>query len=357
MLTTDLERGGLPLRVAKLAPRLRDFGVEPVVGCLAPPGPLSAELERQGVRTFSCAAAGPFDATCLIRLARHVRGIDPDLVHASLFHANLAARLICRLDCPRPIITSTVTIEIERLWHRWLESATAGLTDVHVANSRAVADHLMIDLGFPADRVVVMPNAIDLAEIDATPPIDRRAAGLQDGAQIILWAGRMDPVKDLPIFVSVIERLRDRANLIAVLLGDGPDRHRIEACVARAGVGGLIRFKGWSHEVVAWLKAADLLLFPSRTEGCPNVVLEAMASGCPVVAGDVPGCRELIDSGIDGLLCPVGDVEAFAAAVEHLLCDIPKAKRIVGAARTKALARNDLNQAAERWARLYQSLV
>ncbi|HKQ48827.1 MAG TPA: glycosyltransferase [Phycisphaerae bacterium] len=357
ILSTDLQRGGLPLRLAKLALHIRRAGVEPIIGCLAPPGPLSHELARQGVTTFSCNAAGPFDARCLLRLAEHVRAFDPDVIHASLFHANLAARLVGRLDRARPIITSTVTIEIERPLHRFFESITAGFSDVHVANSEAVAAHLRDDLGVAGDRVVVIPNAIDFKEMDAAPAASRAALGLDESRPLILWAGRMDPVKNLPTFVEVIARLRRRTDVQALLLGDGPVRPAMEREVVAKGLTGAVRFAGWSPDVARWLKCADVLLFPSFTEGCPNVVLEAIACRCPIVASDIPSCRELVRNGIDGLLRPPTDAGALTDALTCVLCDRAKARARADAALLRIRAQHELSTVVGQWLRLYGDSV
>ncbi len=356
ILSTDLERGGLPLRLTRLAPRLPEHDVEPIVGCLARPGPLQPVLEKAGVATFACGARSALDMTALARLAAFIRTYDPDVVHSSLFHANIAARLVGRLDRPRPVVTSTVTIEIERGWHRWLESLTGGLSDLHIANSNAVAEHARVDLGFPPDRVVVLPNGVDLPVIAEVSPIDRRARGLRDDLPLIAWAGRMDPVKDLPTWVAVVEDVQRRLPVQAVLLGDGPARAAIERRVELSGLARVMVVAPWSEQVPAWLKAADVLLFPSRTEGSPNVVIEAMLCGCPVVASDVPALRDLIEPGRRGLLCPPGDVRAFSAAVRRILADPALADRLSAAALEAASTGHDLRRSVASLARVYHAL-
>lgn len=357
MLTTDLERGGLPLRLVRLAPRLREVNVEPIVGCLAPAGPLSGELESAGIETFSCDARGSYDLACLSRLMHHVRRIDPDLIHASLFHANMAARLVGRLDRPRPILTSTVTIEVERGWHRWLEALTWGGSDLHVANSKAVAVHLCEELGLPHRRVIVVPNGVDISRLDAAPTAGRQALGLDDDVPLILWAGRMDPVKDLETFVEVVDRLNRRIAVRALLLGDGPERGRVQALIRRKGLDSVIHLALWSEEVASWMKASDVLLFPSRTEGAPNVILEAMVCGCPVVASDLPATRELIDSGVHGVLCPKGDVDGFAARLTEVVLDGELRARLAAAARRRVVGRHDLRHVVPLWRRTYDSVM
>jgi glycosyltransferase involved in cell wall biosynthesis len=357
MLATDLERGGLPMRLSRLAIALRATGVEPIVGCLAPPGPVSIELDTAEIETFSCDARGRYDASCISRLARHVRRLNPDILQSFLCHANVAARLAGRLDRWRPVITGTVTIEIERHSHRFLESLTCGLSDLHVANSHAVADHLTTELSFPPERVVVIPNGLSLEDVDRTPAVERAAYGVATDIPLIVWAGRMYPVKNLETFVVVIAWVRRRMPVQAVLLGDGPERPRLAALIEERGLDSVIRLALWSDRVVGWLKAADLLFFPSLTEGSPNVVLEAMACGCPVVAGDVPACRELIDHGVHGWLNEPRDVEGLACRVAWVLDDTRMRRECAMAARARVQARYTMQRVVGMWGKLFQMVL
>lgn len=354
-LATDLQRGGLPLRLCRLVRRLRDGGgVVPVVGCLATRGPLNDELEADGNETFHCDGRGGWDVACLARFAQIVRRIDPDLVHASLFHANLAARLCGRIDRSRPIVTSTVTIEVERPWHRRLEALTCGLSSLHVANSPPVAQHLIDDLGFPPQLVRVIPNGIDIEAIDSAPRIDRRAFDISDDVPLVAWAGRMDPVKNLDTLVEAVALARRRRDVHAVLIGDGPERDRIETKVEQLGLASFVHFVGWSSNVAGWLKASDLLVFPSRTEGCPNVVLEAMAAGCPVVASRIAAHEAISRSAGPIQLCRWDDAAEFASVIAG---SIPIADRS-GIARTRERVGRcySLEAAANAWLSCYRKI-
>lgn len=341
LLVTDLDRGGAPLRIARMARWLRSEGFEPVVGCLAGRGPLMAELERDGIATFTCDARHRLDVMALGRLAAAIRSHDPDVLHATLFHANIAARLVGRWDRPRPVITGSATIEVERPAHRLGEMLTAGWSDWHTVNSAGVADQVCNEFGWPRERVVVVPNPVDLPEIGSIGPIDRLAAGIPSDRPLLLWAGRMDPVKRLDFLLDVLDRVRLRRAFTLALCGDGPLRSRIEARIAELAWSRDVRLLGWRTEVVAWMKAADLLLLPSRSEGSPNVVLEAMAAGCCVLASDIAPCRELIAPGVTGVLAPCGDAPAWAAAVEGLLADGDRRARLAGAARNWVAAHHD----------------
>ncbi|MCB9855073.1 MAG: glycosyltransferase [Phycisphaerales bacterium] len=355
-LATDLQRGGLPLRLCNLVRRLASEGIEPIVGCLAGRGPLNDALEADGIETFHCDARGGWDPTCLLRFAQVVLRINPDLIHASLFHANLAARLCGRIDRSRPVITSTVTIEVERAWHRRIEALTCGLSSMHVANSPAVATHLIDELGFPPGLVREIPNGIDIEAIDAAPPISRASYRIRNDAPMIVWAGRMDPVKNLDTLVEAIRLLRSTRDVQAVFVGDGPDRGRIQTLVETLGLAPNVHFVGWSDNVAGWLKSADVLVFPSRTEGCPNVVLEAMAARCPIVASRIAAHEAILAKHDMALRCRWNSADEFASGVRSVLdeCDL---SRRVETARVSVEAGYSLANAASRWLRCYCNLL
>ena len=158
LLVTDLERGGTPLRLARLASGLRERGLEVHVGCLARPGPVSRDLDAAGIPNFACNACRVRDVGALWRLVGHVRRIRPDVIHSTLTHANVAARIVGLL-CGVPVVTSTATIEVERKWHAWAERLSAGFG--HIVNSEAVADHVRRVFAIRAGRFVIPPS-IDL---------------------------------------------------------------------------------------------------------------------------------------------------------------------------------------------------
>jgi glycosyltransferase involved in cell wall biosynthesis len=357
MLSTDLQRGGYPLRLVRLARRLRQHGIDPIVGCLAPRGALHDDPETDGLTTFACGARGAWDAGCLWRLASIIRQFDPDVIHSGLFHANAAARLVGRLDRSRAIITSTATIEIERRWHLWLEALQADRSDLHIANSPSVARHVQAQFGLDPARVVVIPNGVDLRAVDAAASADPAELGLPREVPVIVWAGRMDPIKDLTTFVDVIAAVRRRVNVRAVLLGDGPQAPHIKRLIAQRGLNDAVRLAGWRRDVIGWFKAASLLLLTSRTEGSPNVVIEAMAAGCGVIASDIGPCRDLIVDGRHGMLRAIGDVDAFAEAVLSLLANCEARRRLAAEGAARIRAGHDLDRVAGSVADLYRRVV
>ncbi|MFQ5805314.1 MAG: glycosyltransferase family 4 protein [Phycisphaerae bacterium] len=316
LLVTDFQRGGTPLRLARLAEGLKRAGIDVSVGCLAPAGPVSDGLQSATIPTFACDARSAGDLFALRRLGRHLRRLGPDLVHATLTHANVAARLVGDW-LHIPVVTSTATIEVERRWHLTVERCTAGMDCGHIVNSQALAGHVAEAFGLSRDRIHVVPPS--LAPLPAR--VDRRAArrqlNLSEGAFVVLWVGRFDPVKRLDIAVRCAEILSDLPSHL-LLAGDGPARRHVENLARCSSASQRIHLPGWQDDLGPAFCAADAFLFPSRTEGMPNAVLQAMAFGLPVVASDIPALRELAGDDERVLLIKGPDADKYAAALREL---------------------------------------
>lgn len=342
LLVTDLERGGTPLRLARTARELGRRGVEVTVGCLAPPGPVSLELSDNGVPTFGCGARSQWDLSALVRLAERLAEIQPDLIHATLTHANVAARIagwLLRI----PVIGSTATIEVERWSHRLLERRTAFLDEAHVVNAEAVRRHVQSCYGLPSDRVFLVPPLIrpTVAAIDRETA--RRALGLSPSDFVVMWVGRFDSAKRVDVVVRCAaepgwERVR------VLLVGDGPLRAEIGALVRTLGLDERVRLLGWRNDVDSILGAADVFVLPSYTEGMPNAALEALSAGVPLIGSDIPALQELAAGGAPvRLLNPCGRPE-LAAAIRELDAN-PQERARIGAASAE-WARTTLSTAA-----------
>lgn len=173
----------------------------------------------------------------------------------------------------------------------------------------------VIGLGVPADRVAVFERGVDRSQFGPGDPAEaRKALGLPLDRQLVLWVGRMVPVKGLDVLMEAwpqIAAARDRPVLL--LVGDGEERATLAARARDLGAD--IRFVGTvAHAALAtWYRAADLMVLPSRSEGIPNVLLEGLACGTPFVASDVGGVAELVQPGSTAV--PPGQAGPLADAV------------------------------------------
>ncbi|QOJ13632.1 MAG: glycosyltransferase [Planctomycetia bacterium] len=336
LVVTDLAPGGTPLRIARLARGLRRLGQRVAVIGMGARGPVADSLRDQGIPVFTADARNPRDFCAVLRLCAIVRAFRPQIVHATLTHANLAARAAGVL-CGVPVVTATATIEVERRWHAWAERLTRQLDRAHLVNSAAVAAHTARAFGRSPRRVLNLgPAPSGEAAARVGDPVERarlrreaRASlDISDHEFVVLWTGRFDPVKRVELAIRAVESLSDRPSRL-LLAGDGASRPDVERELRLSSAAARTQLLGWQPDLAPLYAAADALLLTSRTEGMPNAVLEAMAAGLPIVATDIPPIREVCRDGLEGLLVPDERSGGFAAALRRL-CDEPDLRRRLG---------------------------
>lgn len=358
-LITDLEIGGVPLhllRLAKAMPRDR-FGVRVI--SLADEGPVGGMLREAGIPVSACRARSAIDVTALWRLRRILRADPPDILHALLFHANMAARVVGPFaGVPvRRILCEIQTAEVERAWHLTVDGLTCRLCWCEIGNSPSVIEHLHRQAHIPKSRLACEWGAVEVARYAEALPQAREALGLSANDRVIIWTGRLDPVKGFEEMLAAFASVRERYPVKLLLVGEGSYRPAVERLVRQHGLTEDVLMLGQRADVPQLLKAADLFLFCSRTEGLPNALLEAMAAGLPIVTTNVPGCRDLIVHGRTGLLATKGRVDEIAANLTTLLDNAGLAQRLGQAAHDWVASNADAGQLASRWERRYRAMM
>jgi glycosyltransferase involved in cell wall biosynthesis len=214
-----------------------------------------------------------------------------------------------------------------------------------VANGTGLRD--LAQQTMPSLRVPIIPNGVD-AERHAPAP--RRSVA---ATPRVLFLGRLAYQKAPDVLLRALARITDK-DFTCEIVGDGPDRAALEQLARELGLFDRIVFRGWvaREDLPACYHAADIVALPSRMEGMPNVVLEAMAHALPVVATDVPGTRDIVRADETGFLVPAEDDAALAAAIARLI-EQPALRSAMGdAARARILAEHTWPQAAAAYLRL-----
>ena len=195
-----------------------------------------------------------------------------------------------------------------------------------IGNTRDLVESFLAQ-GWPAERAHYLPNFVDARPAD---PISRAAHATPEGVPLALALGRLHANKAFDMLLAATARV---SGLHLWLAGAGELRTALEAQAAALGIAERVRFLGWREDVPALLASADFLVCPSRHEPLGNVVIEAWAAGLPVVAAASVGPRALVVDGKTGLLAPVDDAPALAAAMARLAQDPALRRRLAAAGR------------------------
>jgi sugar transferase (PEP-CTERM/EpsH1 system associated) len=302
------------------------------------------------------------------RLYRLFRSMRPAIVHTR----NLAA-----LEAQLPAWAAGVPVRIhgEHGWDitdpggtrramRWVRQLYRPFVSHYVAVSRDLARYLS-SLGIAESRVAQIYNGVDTRAFHPPPAGRESIAGCPFGAGtewLIGTVGRMQPIKDQLTLVRAFARTHElspaqRGRLRLVLVGDGPLYAEAQAILAGASLARAAWMPGTREDVASILRGLDCFALPSRAEGVSNTILEAMASGLPIVATDVGGNAELVEAGVTGALVPSGDVDAMARCILAYARD-PAAARAAGrAGRLRAERQFSLDTMVARHQELYDRLL
>ena len=183
----------------------------------------------------------------------------------------------------------------------------------------------IIEGGWPETRTHLIPNFCDVDE--AAVPVPRADHDTPQDAPLLLALGRLHPVKGLDVLLNA---LADLPGVHAWIAGEGPERAALEALAERLGIAGRVRFLGWRSDRTALMRAADMVVFPSRYEPNGTVTVEAWAHRKPLVVTDADGPAETVRAGDDALLVPRDDAPALARAIRQVLDSPDLAAHLVG---------------------------
>lgn len=341
------------------------------VVCLRESGPMAERLRDPAVPVHVLGKKPGKNPAAYGRLWRLMRALRPDVVHTrNLPAADMVVPAWCagvpvivHGEHGRDAIEETGANRRYNLLRRLVEPAV----DHYIALSREIETWLTDRVGLPEAKISRIINGVDTARFH--PPRHGRAplTGAPEGFagpdQVVFGTvGRMAGVKDqvtlARAFVSLLDRLpAARARLRLVLVGDGPLREECAAILAAAGASELAWLPGRRDDVPGLLRGLDVFVLPSRTEGICNTILEAMATGLPVVATRVGGNPELVDDGRTGVLVPRLEPDAMAAAMAAYAGDAALRSDHGEAGRARVMAEFALDRMIDRYLTTYERLL
>lgn len=337
--------GGGPEKTILRSPKYADSSRYPMAAAyLHPEGDdgiltLAKQAAELGCDLHTFAETAAFDARPLRGLLALCRKLNVKIWHGHDYKSNLYGLLL------RPFWPMTL-VSTAHLWtddtlrmrlYRRVDEWCLPYYDEVIAVSTPLAERCR-EIGVDAARLTMISNAIEADKWSRTRNVEqaKRAMGIEPGVLTIGVTGRLNIQKRIDRLLRVVNAMRPRLQrpVQVLLVGDGPERERLEAMVDRLGLRAVVRFCGWQSDARPWYEAMDLFVLPSRDEGLPNAVLEAMAMGVPVAATDVGGVNDLLDGGRCGVLLDQ-DERGWADVLLGLLQDRAERERLARDARRR----------------------
>lgn len=362
LLTSSLERGGAERQVVELANHLDPQRFRVHVCSISPEVPLASSLRDADERLIIIPKRRKYDLMLVWRVMRLMRRLRISVVHSFMFDAEMVGRLagrlarlpavICSNRCPH-LARARMKLAVARL--------TAGCFDVMIANSWAGAEFEERHQGIARDRLFVVPNGVDTNRFSpGDEPALRRELSLDARTRLVGMLAHFRANKDHTTFIEAAGRVvREHPDVLFLCVGRpdgaGPDTRfgRARDLVNRLGLQSRVLFIGERGDVERVYRMLDVKVLSSVFEGTPNVVLEAMASGLPVVVTDVSDNARIVDDGSEGFVVPPRDPDAMARCIGRLLADDDLRHRAGQQSRHKAVNQYSLVRLAERTAEVY----
>jgi glycosyltransferase involved in cell wall biosynthesis len=364
-IVPSLAVGGAERLVVHLVAHLSRERFAPVCICLESPlgTHYEARVRASGAPLYFLGKGARASGSVLRQLSVLFRQYRPAVVHTHIIGLNYAYPLMLRYRTPARVHTvhSLAQREVGVRVGAWVRMLAfryrfGGVVPVAVADEvRASIQQLY---GYPDPPLI--PNGIPTDEY--APDHDRRAQwrqahGIEPHATVLVHVGRFAPPKNHALLVEAFAQVRANTPLYLLLVGSGELEGAVREQVAQLGLEGRVRFLGVRADVAEILNASDVFVLSSRWEGNPMSVMEAMASGLPVVSTAVGGVPELVRDGETGLLVPSEDAGALARAIQALVDDSARRQAMGAAARQHAVASFDIRHTVRGYEQLYEALL
>lgn len=351
-LVPSFTGGGAERQLALLATALRRAGASVHVGYVHEGVNLPLlEGRVDGLHRIPC--AGNHDPMLLLKVVRLISRVRPHLVQTWLTQMDVLGGLAARVtEVPHVLSERNSALAYPRGWktnlRKWVGKHAAAI----VANSEDGRAYWRA-AGATGDLAVIR-NGVVFRQGEVVTA-DPTVVGFAAGCRIILFAGRLVAAKNVRVLLEAADQVLSAEPAACLLmLGEGPLRNDIEAHILQSRHVGRIRLMGYSPDIFSWMKSASVLVAPSLWEGSPNVVIEAMASECPLVLSDIQAHREIV--GDDGArFCDARSADSVAEAALNVLRNPREAK----VRATRALARvsvYSIEHAAQQYMSLYEEV-
>ena len=329
-------------------------------------GAFARSLENHGIEVYCLGMsegntmAGWLDSfRALVLLFTYFIKERPTIVHSFLFRANIISRIAAFLSGVPVTISSVRVMGGEKRYYHVIERLTAFMVDHYAVVSEQVKKHIVAKAGVPENKISVIYNGV---ASEGSSPSGKTSLmncpGLNPGDMVVMTAGRLHRQKGYDFLIQAIGQVQRSFPAVKLLiLGEGEEENSLKRLADSLDLTRKVIFTGLCPDPGSLLSRAELFVLASRWEGLPNVLLEAMAAGKPVVATEVGGIPELVVQGVTGVLVPPQDVQALAHAIEGLLGDERRAQAMGAAGRERVGQHFSIAAMIEKTENLYHELL
>ena len=366
-----LDVGGLENGLVNLLNNLPESKYRHAIVCLTESSDFAKRIKRKDIDIYELHKREGNDLRMFWRLWKLLRKIKPFAVHTRNISA-LESGVVAALAGVKIRIHGEHGRDIYDLHgknkkHRFLRRICSPFLHRFIALSKDLEQWLIKDIGISRKKVVQLYNGVNTDRFTSTngesefqPDLP---AGFDNEDSIIIGTvGRLEQVKDqltlVKAFIKLLDLMpADRSRLKLILIGDGSCRSMLKEQIQQADIGENVWVAGNREDVPQMLRKMDVFVLPSLGEGISNTILEAMASGLPVVATRVGGNPELVDDGVTGKIVPSADASAMADALSEYIRDINKIKKHGDAGRARVEEIFSLSAMVRRYECIYDSFI
>lgn len=321
-LITGLEIGGAEVMLAQVLPKLTNF--EHVVCSLTTKGPIGQKIEENGIKVYELIGGKKLSLSAISEFGNIIKKEEPDIISTRLIHADIFGRVFGHFYGIQTVICGLESVLEDKKYNKFfiLERLTTFLVTKYFAVSNAVKNKYTNKAKIKPPRIEVVYNGIDLEKFNDLP--DKEAAkktlGYTGSDILIGYVAKLRAERNHSSLITAFSLLVKKfPGTRLVIAGDGPEKENLIKLSKDLHVSERVDFLGNRNDVPLILKSLDVFVSPSAYEGMSIAILEAMASGLPIVASDIEPNRELIENNVDGYLVDPFNPSAIAERISALI--------------------------------------
>jgi glycosyltransferase involved in cell wall biosynthesis len=321
--------------------------------------PLCQEAQKLGFEALTIQSGGRYSFDSVLNLRKLLKDKQIDIVHSHGYKTDVLSMLATiGLKC-KTVSTPhgwTQDPDFKLKIYEMMDRMIFPFFDAIVPLSEGLMDSLA-HIPNLRNKLTLITNGVDIGEVEELEEIAPEITRLKaDGYQVIGYIGRLVHGKGLDTLINALAQLSD-LKWKAIFIGEGEQELELRQLVKEKGLGEQITFLGFRADRLSLLKGFDVFVLPSRSEGIPRCIMEAMAAEVPVVASNIPGCRTLIDGQKTGALFEVDDAEGLAASIMQTLNDSTINEMYKVEAKQFLLERYSAKRMAKEYEGLFGSLI